>query len=331
MQNEYNTLRTKIKNITSKNFESIALEVFQYQVQNNLLYQQFVQLLGIDKTTVHRLEQIPFLPISFFKHHAIKTKNWSTQKVFKSSGTSQGTPSLHHVASLDWYQYFAIQSFEKAYENLNDIVILGLLPSYLERGDSSLIYMVEQFIQKSKHSESNFFLHNFEQLQQVLLDCQQQQKKVLLIGVTYALLDFAEAYPMPLKNTVVMETGGMKGRRKEMTKPQIHRILQKAFSLDTIHSEYGMTELLSQAYSQENGIFSPSPTLRVLIREINDPFHFLPLYQTGGINIVDLVNLDTCSFIATDDLGRMHSPYQFEILGRLTASDWRGCNLLVGE
>lgn len=327
----YQELCSQIQNVNQTTFDETALAVFRYQAENNVLYQQFIKLLGISPSSVTTVQAIPFLPISFFKHHIIKTANWQTATIFKSSGTTLQFPAQHHIRSLDWYRQLSIATFEAKYGSLKDYVILGLLPSYLEQGASSLVYMVEQFIQYSDQEESGFFLHDFEQLAQTLQHCEKQQKKILLIGVTYALLDFAAAHPMPLQHTLIMETGGMKGRRKEMTKAAIHQVLKDAFQLPHIHSEYGMTELLSQGYSSGEGLFDAAPTMQVLIREATDPFHYMPFGKSGGINVIDLANIDTCSFIATDDLGRGHANGQFEVLGRLSAADLRGCNLLIGE
>jgi len=332
MRHDYEKqLHAKIKNVSEANFEQLALEVFRYQAQYNLLYQQFINLLGISYLDVQKLPQIPFLPISFFKFHIIKTNRWERQALFQSSGTTSQKPSTHSIRSLAWYNQWAIRSFEKQYGSLQDFVILGLLPSYLERGNSSLVYMVQQFINRSGFEASGFYLNNLDALAQQLHTCQRTNQKVLLLGVTYALLDFAEQHPMPLPNTIVMETGGMKGRRKEMVRSEVHQILQEAFQLPNIHSEYGMTELLSQAYSKGDGLFQASETMRVLIRETTDPLAFLPNHRVGGINIIDLANIDSCSFIATDDLGRLHNKQLFEVLGRFDASDLRGCNLLVDD
>lgn len=327
----YQKLCSLIENASQATFDEVALAVFRYQAENNALYQQFIKLLGISPNSITNVKQIPFLPITFFKHHLIKTQDWKTATIFRSSGTTLQFPAQHHIRSLGWYKKLAIATFESKYGSLKNYVVVGLLPSYLEQGASSLVYMVEQFIQASQQQESGFFLHDFDRLAQTLQECEKQQKKVLLIGVTYALLDFAAAYPMPLKHTIVMETGGMKGRREEMTKTAIHQVLKDAFQLRYIHSEYGMTELLSQAYSSGNGLFEAAPTMQVLIREATDPFHYVPFGKSGGINVIDLANIDSCSFIATDDLGRSYANGQFEVLGRLSAADLRGCNLMIGE
>ncbi|MCP4441375.1 MAG: acyl transferase [Aureispira sp.] len=324
-----NQIIQKYSQLNNQNFEAIALEVFQYQAQNNPLYQKFLKLLGISIMDITSLQQIPFLPISFFKNHLIKTADWPTQTIFSSSGTTGQTTSQHHVRDLEAYTQNALKGFQQFYGNIQDYVVLALLPSYLERQGSSLVYMAEQFIQHSHYKQSGFFLYNTQDLLKVLGECTKKNWPTLLLGVTYALLDLAAEHPTDLKNTIIMETGGMKGRRKELPKFEIHRQLKTAFQVKNIHSEYGMTELLSQAYSKGEGVFYPSATMRILLRDITDPLHILPTGKTGVINIIDLANIDSCSFIATDDLGRLRPDGGFEVLGRLDLSDLRGCNLLL--
>lgn len=322
----------QIEQVTEAKFKDSALAVFRYQAEFNPLYREFIKLLGVLPAEVQDIQGIPFLPISFFKYHTIQTGNWAAVCTFTSSGTTQQAfRSRHLVRSLDWYNQNAFRCFESHYGSIENYVVLALLPSYLEREGSSLVFMAERFIEASKYAESGFFLHNQEALVATLKECMTQDKPVLLLGVTYALLDLADAFPMPLKSTVLMETGGMKGTRKEMPKSAIHAQLKQAFGLDEIHSEYGMTELLSQAYSLGAGRFEPSPTLQVYIRETTDPLTLLPDTKAGAVNLIDLANIDTCSFIATDDLGRRFSDGSFELLGRMDASDLRGCNLLVAE
>jgi phenylacetate-coenzyme A ligase PaaK-like adenylate-forming protein len=332
MNKDNKALKLQINKVNKETFEQVALSVFRYQYQNNPLYQQFIKLLRVSPNDITKIQQIPFLPIQFFKYHVIKTDDWTSQCVFSSSGTTRNLTSKHHIRSLDWYRDCAIQTFEECYGALQDYIILALLPSYLERTGSSLVYMVEQFIIRSGNSKSGFFLYNTDELVQVLEKCLKfTQKKVLLIGVSYALLDFANHFPQPLDKIVIMETGGMKGKRSEMTKEALHNTLKTAFSLDCIHSEYGMTELLSQAYSKGNGIFIPARKMKILIRETTDPLNILPCNKTGGINVIDLANIDTCSFIATDDLGSCNADGTFELYGRFDESDLRGCNMLLGE
>jgi hypothetical protein len=311
------------------NFEALALEVFRYQAQYNPLYAEYLRLLAIDLQKVDRLERIPFLPIQFFKTHAIQTGQWAPALTFSSSGTSGMETSRHLLRDPDFYRANARRGFEAFYGSVQQYCILALLPAYLERQGSSLVFMADDFIRQSAHSQSGFFLHDLPRLAETLAACQQNHTPTLLLGVSFALWELAERYPMDLSNITIMETGGMKGRRRELTREELHAILQEAFQTPAIHSEYGMTELLSQAYSQGKGLFRPSPTLRALARDITDPFGFAAPAKNGALNLIDLANLDTISFIATDDLGRVYEDGSFEVLGRLDASDARGCNLLV--
>ncbi len=331
MKKNYQELKDAIRKVDKNSFEAVALQVFDYQKQNNPLYQEFIELLGLSNKNIQHLRDIPFLPIQFFKSHRIKTGQWTASHIFRSSGTTQSSTSAHHLRSADWYINNSCRFFEQQYGPLSDYIVLALLPSYLERNDSSLIFMVEEFIQRSQHPYSGFFLYNTEKLKEVLTMSEKENRSLLLIGVSFALLDLVEDYHQKLEQLVVMETGGMKGKRKEMTKDQLHLHLKKGFGQLNIHSEYGMTELLSQAYSQANGIFTPCPTMQVLIREINDPFCYLDKGKIGAVNVIDLLNIDTCSFIATDDLGKKHDAGTFSLHGRSDASDLRGCNLLLLE
>jgi len=321
----------RIQNVHPTTFDQVALEVFRYQVKYNKLYAEFIKLLAIKVDEVSKIEQIPFLPIAFFKNKVIKSGQWEAQSLFTSSGTTGSQTSRHELRSLDWYLQCARRGFENFYGPLEQYCILALLPSYLERSGSSLVYMVEQFVKYSAYEESDFFLYDTDRLRERLKHCQQQKIPTILIGVSFALLDFAEQGAIDLQDIILMETGGMKGRRAEITRSQLHAQLGKAFQLDLIHSEYGMTELLSQAYSKGNGIFKPAPTLKVLCREITDPLWIRPPGKSGLINLIDLANIDTCSFIATDDLGIVYADGAFEVLGRLDHSDIRGCNLLISE
>lgn len=319
----------KIQQIEVGNFEKIALDVFKYQATNNAVYQKYISLLNVDYQEIKCVSAIPFLPIQLFKNQEIKTGNWTPALTFTSSGTTSETTSSHQLFSPDFYKKNARNGFQQFYGDIKNYCVLALLPSYLERSGSSLIFMAADFIEQSIYEESGFFLNNVEELLQTLTDLQNRKIPTLLIGVSFALLDLAEQFPRDLGNTIIMETGGMKGRRKEITREELHHILKNAFHVDTIHSEYGMTELFSQAYSKGNGLFFPSATMRALSREVTDPLHIQKNGKTGVLNIIDLANLDTCSFIATDDLGRVYEDNSFEILGRLDASDVRGCNLLV--
>jgi phenylacetate-coenzyme A ligase PaaK-like adenylate-forming protein len=286
-----------------------------------------LNLLKPDINSITSIQDIPFLPIEFFKSHSIISNDNPIEKTFTSSGTTGQDVSHHHITDLSIYTESFIRGFEHFYGTAEDYRILALLPSYLEREGSSLVYMCNRLIENSQHQESGFYLHNLEDLAKIL--SQKSEKKTLLIGVSYALLDLAEQFPKQLENVIVMETGGMKGRRKEMIKSELHNVLKKAFQLNTIHSEYGMTELLSQAYSKSNGIFETPPWMKVIIRDTQDPFTILNHQQTGGINIIDLANINSCSFIATQDLGKTIDEYSFELKGRFELSDIRGCNLLI--
>ena len=312
-----------------QDFSNLALEAFNYQFEHIEVYQSYCNLRGIEPSKVNSIEQIPFLPIEFFKTHRIIPGKLGSQLIFTSSGTTGTINSRHYVASRDVYHASLLKGFQLQYGNPAQYCILGLLPSYLERKESSLVYMVRRLMDLSGHKDNGFYLDNLQELAEKLRMLQDQGQKTLLIGVSFALLDLAEKFPMPLKNTFLMETGGMKGRRKEMTRAELHSIFKKAFGLEKIHSEYGMTELLSQAYSAGEGIYSSPPWMKILIRDIYDPFHFVETGKAGGINVIDLANIYSCSFIETKDIGINHSDGKFEISGRFDYSDTRGCNLLV--
>ncbi len=324
-------LQQKISTCSIATFDEIALAVFHYQARHNALYREYLQLLNLQNADIQRVEDIPFLPISFFKNYSIKTGDWPSKTVFTSSGTTGDATSRHHVRQLDWYVQNTRRGFEFFHQPVSEYCVLALLPSYLERSGSSLIAMADYFIQQSVYDESGFFLYNTAELVEVVKTCMARQLPVILLGVSFALLDLAEQYQLSLNNTIVMETGGMKGRRREMTRAELHSILQQKLGIEHIHSEYGMTELFSQAYSKGGGVFYPAPTMKVLLREITDPLSLQKSGRTGVINVIDLANLDTISFIATDDLGRLYPDGGFEVLGRLDASDVRGCNLLVAD
>ena len=323
-------IQDRIFSISSeKEFHEISLEVFHLQYLKNPVYHQFCKYLKVNPDEVDKLEEIPFLPIEFFKSHRVFPPDQEVQKIFTSSGTTGTTTSKHLVSDLSIYEKSFIKSFELFYGKIEDYVVLALLPSYLEREGSSLIYMADHLIKKSGHPSSGFYLHNLEELKNTLLTLEQKSQKILLIGVSFALLDLVETEPFSLKNTLIMETGGMKGRRKEMIRQELHEILKAGFGVEHIHSEYGMTELLSQAYSRGKGIFSCPPWMKILIRDPEDALENLGPGKTGGINVVDLANLNSCSFIATQDLGKISGPNEIEILGRFDNSDIRGCNLMV--
>lgn len=308
----------------SSHFESIAIELFKYQVKNNPLYANYVNFLGKNVATIHSIQDIPFLPIEFFKHHIIKSGEWTTEEYFESSGTTGMHVSTHHIRDLEFYLEQSKKIFTKEYGPLEDYRILALLPSYLEREHSSLIAMVQSFI-KQAASGSGFYLDNYKDL---LNNLRKRDKKIIIWGVTFAILELAERYPSDLNDVIIMETGGMKGRRKEMTREEFYRYLNQRLNVETVHAEYGMTELLSQAYGV-NGKFRLADSMQVLIRDINDPFDYVESGKTGGINIVDLANIHSCAFIETKDLGKVNIDGSFEVLGRFDNSDLRGCNLLV--
>ena len=313
---------------SGENFEALAREICRYQVENNPVYGQFTTLLKRKPRPDSLLGQLPFLPISFFKSRVIKTGEWPETAVFTSSGTTGQVPSRHFVRDQSLYLNQCVQGFSQFYGPPEDWMVLALLPSYLERTGSSLVAMAEDFIRRSKYAQSGFFLHNLEALAQVLQK-RPPQVPVLLLGVSFALLDFAEQFPMDLSGVTLMETGGMKGKRKEITRAELHETLCKAFNINAVHAEYGMTELFSQGYAQGGHRFLPSHTMRVVITEVNDPFCEAQPGRSGQINIIDLANVDTCAFIATEDLGRLHPDGSFEVLGRLDTSEMRGCNLMV--
>lgn len=323
-------MKEQVFNIqTEAEFVATALEVFQHQFSNNKVYRSFCDLLYVHPSDVTRIEQIPFLPIQFFKSKTILSSADDIQTTFTSSGTTGSTTSAHHVTDLSWYETSYIKGFEHFYGAIDNYVILALLPNYLERQGSSLVYMVDDLIKKSKHSESGFYLHDVKGLADMLQSLQAQKRKVLLIGVSFALLDLIEQYQFQLDHTIVMETGGMKGRRKELIRTELHNILGKGFGVDRIHSEYGMTELLSQGYSKGDGVFECPPWMKVLTRDAEDALHILPEGKSGGINIIDLANYNSCAFIATQDLGKVYTDGSFEVIGRFDHSDIRGCNLMV--
>jgi phenylacetate-coenzyme A ligase PaaK-like adenylate-forming protein len=319
-----------IFNIHSESdFKATALEVFKFQFEHNAVYRSFCDLLYKHPSDVKSVEEIPFLPIEFFKTHTITSTNKPNETIFISSGTTGSTVSKHHVCDLEVYKQSFRSGFKSFYGAIENYTVLALLPSYLEREGSSLVYMANDMIVQSKHSESGFYLHDLDALKNTLISLEAKGQKTLLIGVSYALLDLIEAYSFELKHTIVMETGGMKGQRKELVKSELHALLKQGFGVDTIHSEYGMTELLSQAYSKGDGIFETPPWMKVMTRDPEDALSIQPIGKSGGINIIDLANINSCAFIATQDLGKLKPDGTFEILGRFDQSDIRGCNLMV--
>lgn len=314
---------------TKKQFEKIALKTFRFQHENNEVYRQFCDFLKIDPTTVKSLEKIPFLPIQFFKSHQVLSNTNIVQEIFTSSGTTGVITSQHLVTDVTLYEQSYRKAFTQFYGNIEDFVVLALLPSYLDREGSSLIYMVSDLIKMSNKSESGFYLNNYDELIEKLVLLDDLGQNILLIGVTYALLDLIEKRKFQLKNTIIMETGGMKGRRKELIREELHQILCDGFGVTGIHSEYGMTELLSQAYSLGEGVFECPSWMHILIRDTEDAFSYVSNEKTGGINVIDLANVNSCAFIATQDLGKKYDNESFEVLGRFDNSDIRGCNLMV--
>ena len=316
-------------NHSEKEFESIALVTFRSQYEGVEIYRKFINSLGKTPEDIKSINDIPFLPAEFFKNHKIISENKDAEIIFSSSGTTGSSTSKHYVADLTLYKESFKDSFELFYGSPSDYCILALLPSYLERDGSSLIYMTEELIRLSGHKDSGFYLNNFEDLSEKLKSLKKQNIKILLLGVSFALLDLAGKFPQNLSGITIMETGGMKGRKKEITREELHKILQNAFHVDSIHSEYGMTELLSQAYSKGKGIYYPPPWMKILITDPHDPFEILPNGKSGRINIIDLANQNSCSFISTSDLGKVFEDGSFEVLGRMDYSDLRGCNLMV--
>lgn len=312
-----------------KQFDKIALKVFRFQYENNLVYREFCNFLKTDVQKVKSIEQIPFLPIQFFKSHSVISSTNPIETTFTSSGTTGMITSKHLVTDLGIYEESYRKGFSQFYGNIEDYVVVALLPSYLEREGSSLIHMVDDLIQLSNHPESGFYLHNYDELIAKLIQLDHAGQNVILIGVTYALLDLVEKHSFQLENTIIMETGGMKGKRKEMIREELHQELCNGFGVKSIHSEYGMTELLSQAYSLGEGIFECPSWMKILVRDTEDALSYVREGKTGGINVIDLANINSCSFIATQDLGKKYPNGSFEILGRFDHSDIRGCNLMV--
>ena len=326
---EQNSIQ-KIFSISNQTeFEARALEVFQFQYHQNPVYYEYCKHLEKSPSNVFSSKEIPFLPITFFKTHTITSSQIKPQIVFESSGTTGSRPSKHYVSDTSIYLESFRKGFTHFYGSVEDFCILALLPSYLEREGSSLVYMISDFVSTSKHPSSGFYLYDLEKLQEKLLQLEKEETKTLLIGVSFALLDLAEQFPMDLKHTIVMETGGMKGRRKELIREELHGILKNAFGTQNIQSEYGMTDLLSQGYSKGHGLFKTPPWMKISTRDTEDPLAIQSHGKSGGINIIDLANIHSCSFIATQDLGKTYADGTFEILGRFDQSDIRGCNLMA--
>ena len=314
---------------SEQDFTGLALEVFRFQVSKNIVYSKYIELLGADPGKINSLEQIPFLPVEIFKEHKVVTGNKPPRAVFESSGTTGSAVSRHYVADTNLYHKSLEKCFNLFYQSPENYCILALLPSYLERGNSSLVFMAEHLIRQSNHASSGFYLDNYSDLEKTLVKNEKNKTPTLLLGVSFALAEFADQYPMTLRHTTIMETGGMKGRGKEMTRDELHSLLKDRFNVAEIHSEYGMTELLSQAYSSGRGIFKSPPWMKILIRDMYDPFNYVGGNSSGGINIIDLANVWSCSFISTQDIGKLVPGGGFEVLGRFDHSDLRGCNLMI--
>lgn len=319
----------QFKAYSTQAFEDKAIEIFQFQSQQNLVYQKFIHLLGLEINQIKKLTDIPFMPIGFFKDYEVLSSQDVVDKVFTSSGTTGSIPSKHLVTDINVYHTQLEASFQYFYGDFNDYIVFPLLPAYAERTGSSLIDMVDYWIKKTGQAQQNYYLYNHHQLAQDLAAALQTDKKIILIGVSFALLDFAANFPMDLSRVTIIETGGMKGRKKEITRQELHRTLNQAFHTQGIQSEYGMTELLSQAYAQEKGLFMTPPWMKILLRDPEDPMSYVAVGKSGGINVIDFANIHSCAFIATDDMGRFDSENQLEILGRFDHSDVRGCNLMV--
>ena len=323
-------METSIFNIQNKQeFKALSLAVFKHQFKNNKVYRSFCDLLFVHPSSISTIEEIPFLPIQFFKSRKVLSSLEEIQETFTSSGTTGDSTSKHLVTNINLYKESYLKGFAHFYGNIEEYTVLALLPNYLERQGSSLVFMVADLIEKSKKVESGFYLDNIQELANKLLELNRNGQKILLIGVSFALLDLIEMQQFNLKNTIIMETGGMKGRRKELVREELHTILQNGFGVTEIHSEYGMTELLSQGYSKGNGVFETPPWMKILTRDTEDALSINASGKNGGINVIHLANYNSCSFIATQDLGKVHANGTFEIIGRFDNSDIRGCNLLV--
>jgi len=324
-------LISNLKSVTENSFESAALDLFRYQYINNSIYKSWVDSLNVKVNDINVLKDIPFLPISAFKTHEVKSQKGRGSHIFTSSGTTGSITSKHLVFDMNLYLNNTEVIFSQFYNDISAYCYLALLPNYLEREGSSLVAMVEHFINKSNYSESGFYLYDHGQLNSKLNHCQKENIPTVLFGVSFALLDYLEIYRHEYPELIIIETGGMKGRKKEMTKSKLQELLANGFGVRNIHSEYGMTELFSQSYSKESGIFTAARSMKVLTKEITDPFQNAPVGKSGVINIIDLANIDSCAFIETQDLGRIYADGSFEVLGRLDQADIRGCNLMVSD
>ena len=327
---DIDALKKSIFSITNDHsFEVAALKIFHYQASHNAIYRSYIQALNCEHGKVNRISMIPFLPIEFFKEQKVMSSGTGHEMVFTSSGTTGGPPSRHYIADASLYKESFMNGFRHFYGSPEKYAMLALLPSYLERIESSLVYMIDHLVKESKNSDSGFYLHNHEELVMKIKKLTGAKQPFILWGVTFALLELAENYGLDIGHAIIMETGGMKGRRKELTREELHHKLCESFHTDVIHSEYGMTELLSQAYSKRQGIFQTPPWMKILIRDMNDPFATVSPNTIGGINVIDLANIHSCSFVATQDIGKLQADGRFEVLGRFDNSDIRGCNLML--
>jgi len=324
-----NSFKKQVLGLKKESFDTLALQIFKFQALNNQVYKKYLNYLSKDYTQINSISQIPFLPIEFFKHQRIVSGNWNSQRTFLSSGTTSHNRSSHDIQDIQFYHQLSSSIFEQNYSKISNTAILALLPSYLEQGQSSLVEMVSHFIKASKNKHSGFYLKNHVELIDKIKVLKSKYKDIVVFGVTYALLDLVEKQNLDFSGITLIETGGMKGRREELSKKEVHQILTSKLNLRSIHSEYGMTELLSQAYSKKDGIFEAPNSMRILIRDLNDPFLYLEHGKSGGVNIIDLANIHSCSFIETKDIGLKTDIDKFKILGRFDNSDLRGCNLLV--
>ncbi len=320
----------KIFSISSHSeFNALALEIFHFQYKNNSIYNRFVDSIGVKPKAIGDYEKIPFLPVEFFKNNKVVNGQFDEEIIFKSSGTTSMFPAMHYVADLGVYETSFMTSFRKFLGDINGCCILGLLPSYIEREGSSLIYMINHLIRQSQDQNSGFYIKDYKKLKVLLEDNKRKGKKTILFGVSFALMDFAEKYQIHFPELIIIETGGMKGRRKEIIREDLHNRISTSFGVEKIYSEYGMTELMSQAYAYGNGLFRCPPWMQVLIGDIHDPFANLPYKKSGNIKIIDLANVFSCSFLSTQDLGVRYPDNAFEVLGRIDFSDIRGCSLLL--
>ena len=328
--NFFKSFKQHLFSVSNQNFQNYALELFRFQASNNAVYNTYLKYLNVNINKVKEVNQIPFLPIDFFKNKKIISGKWDTSVIFESSGTTGQVTSKHYVYDVNWYKKVTEKIFRQFYGDLHHYYFFALLPSYLERSNASLVFMMDHFIKKSRTDLSGFYLKNHDNLLVNIKKAMESGRKVFLIGVTFALLDLAERYPADLNKAIVMETGGMKGRRKELVRKEVHSILKNKLNIDQVHSEYGMTELMSQAYSKSEGIYQAPPWMKVYIRDINDPFDCNITSRSGGVNVIDLANWHSCAFIQTNDLGRIVADDgSFEILGRMDNADIRGCNLMI--